>query len=353
MSGIFISYRRDDSEGVAGRLFEGLKARFGKDRVFIDVDGIEPGRDFRRVIDEHVSSCDVLLALIGKNWLHAADKDGRRRLDTPEDFVRLEIAAALRRDIAVIPVLVHGAAMPSKEDLPSDLQALAWRNAAELRHTRWDSDFAEIATTLQSHFGYVGPSQAHPPRHPSRSRWPVSAALSLAVLAITMTVVVRLDNLEVPKLSDARTSSWSGAAGVAEAGAIPAIRLDGQWKGTVTYDWGPTFDETFTLRLVGGTVAGSAGFLGHGHTILDGSYEGSSFRFVTKRVMTAGTGDRWDAVNHYAGTIEGDKIDMVLSIEDAASSHEPVSFMLSRIPDQQAAEEDSPRRSPLRHRPNR
>jgi hypothetical protein len=120
---------------------------------------------------------------------------------------------------------------------------------------------------------------------------------------------------------------------VVEAAPGPTIRLDGQWKGTVTYAWGPTVDETFTLRLVGGTVAGSAGFLGHGRPILEGSFDGSSVRFVTKRVMTAGTGDRWEAVNHYAGTIEGDKIDMVLSIEDAASSHEPVSFMLSRIVD--------------------
>src|SRR5512144_3407856 len=164
MSGIFISYRRDDSEGQAGRLFESLKAHFGQDRVFIDVDGIKPGRDFRRIIEEHVSSCNVLLALIGKNWLHAADKDGRRRLDTPEDFVRLEIAAALRRDIAVIPVLVQGAAMPSKEELPPDLHTLAWRNAAELRHTRWDADFAQLAETLQTHSGYIRPSEAGPRR---------------------------------------------------------------------------------------------------------------------------------------------------------------------------------------------
>jgi hypothetical protein len=118
-----------------------------------------------------------------------------------------------------------------------------------------------------------------------------------------------------------------------EAAAIPSIRLHGRWKGTVTYDWGPTFDETFTFRLVGGTVAGSAGFLGHGRTILEGSFDGSSLRFVTKRIMMADTGDRWEAVNHYAGTMEDDTIDMVLSIEDAASSHEPVSFMLSRVVD--------------------
>jgi hypothetical protein len=329
MSGIFISYRRDDSEGQAGRLFEGLKARYGQDRVFIDVAGIEPGRDFRRIIEEHVGSCDVLLALIGKNWLHAADKDGRRRLDIPEDFVRLEIAAALRRDIAVIPVLVQGAAMPSKEDLPPDLQALAWRNAAELRHTRWDADFAELAATLQTHSGYVGPSEARPRRRVSPWRWAVLAALPLAVLAIAIALVLRLDNVGVP-LSDARNSSSSGAAGVVEA--APVVRIDGRWKGNVTYDWGPTFDETFTLRLVGGTVTGSAGFLGQGRTILEGSLEGSSLRFVTKRIVTAGS-DQREVVNRYAGTVEADKIDMVLSIEDTASSHEPMSFMLSRVVD--------------------
>jgi hypothetical protein len=98
----------------------------------------------------------VLLALIGRNWLHAADKDGRRRLDSPEDFVRLEIAAAVGRDIVFIPCWVQGPAMPSKQELPPDLQALAWRNALELRHTRWDADFAELAVTLQSHSGQSG-----------------------------------------------------------------------------------------------------------------------------------------------------------------------------------------------------
>jgi hypothetical protein len=222
--------------------------------------------------------------------------------------------------------------MPSKEELPPDLQALAWRNAVELRHTRWDGDFSELATSLQNHFGYVGPPEARRSKRPSRWRWPVLAALPLAILAIAITAVLRLDNVGVPKPPDARSSSSSGAAGVVGVAPNAAIRLDGRWKGTVTYDWGPTFDETFTLRLLGGTVTGSAGFLGQGRTILDGSLEGSSLRFVTKRFVTTGS-DQREAVNHYAGTIEGDKIDMVLSIEDAASSHEPVSFMLSRVVD--------------------
>src|SRR5215470_9691343 len=106
MRAIFVSYRREDTEGHAGRLFGDLTERFGKDVVFMDVAGIEPGRDFRRVIEQHVASCGVLLAVIGKSWLTAADEQGRRRLDDPIDFVRLETASALKRDIPVIPVLV-------------------------------------------------------------------------------------------------------------------------------------------------------------------------------------------------------------------------------------------------------
>jgi hypothetical protein len=129
----------------------------------------------------------------------------------------------------------------------------------------------------------------------------VFAALSLAVLVVAVTVVLRHDNVGVPKPPDARSSSSSGAAGVVGVAPNAAISLDGRWKGTVTYDWGPTFDETFTLRLLGGTVTGSAGFLGQGRTILDGSLEGSSLRFVTKRFVTAGSEQR-EVVNRYKGT---------------------------------------------------
>jgi hypothetical protein len=106
---IFISYRRDDSEGEAGRLFDDLVKHFGEASVFIDVAGIEVGRDFRKAIDESVASCGVLLAVIGRSWPEAKNETGQWRLDDPSDFVRLETASALKRDIPVIPVLVHGA----------------------------------------------------------------------------------------------------------------------------------------------------------------------------------------------------------------------------------------------------
>ena len=145
---IFISYRRDDAEGHAGRLFEDLAEHFGKASVFMDVTGIEPGRDFRHVIEQQVASCGVLLAVIGKSWLTATDAEGRRRLDDPYDFVRLETEAALKRDIPVVPVLVHGAHMPRPEQLPDVLTNLAFRNSVELTHARWGSDVQLLINAL-------------------------------------------------------------------------------------------------------------------------------------------------------------------------------------------------------------
>jgi hypothetical protein len=164
---IFIRYRREDAEGQAGRLFKDLVGHFGEQAVFMDVAGIEPGRDFRKAIDEHVGSCGVLLAIIGKDWLEAVNADGARRLDDPGDFVRLETSSALKRDIPVVPVLVHGAQMPRPEQLPDDIKDLAYRNAIELTHARWDSDLTVLIKALGR---YVTPADA------TRQAAPQSAA---------------------------------------------------------------------------------------------------------------------------------------------------------------------------------
>ena len=115
MGAIFLSYRRDDAEGQAGRLYDDLVAVFDPDGVFMDVAAVQPGRDFRKAIEQSLTSCGVFLALIGKNWLTAKDESGRRRLHDPADFVLIEIAAALKRDIPVVPVLVQGAKVPKAE----------------------------------------------------------------------------------------------------------------------------------------------------------------------------------------------------------------------------------------------
>src|SRR5579862_959179 len=116
--GIFVSYRRQESSHLAGRLYDRLADRFGEDQMFMDVDTIEPGVDFAEEIFRAVASCKVLLAIIGPSWLTATDANGRRRLDDPDDIVRLEIEAALGRSVRVIPILIEGAVMPTRQDLP-------------------------------------------------------------------------------------------------------------------------------------------------------------------------------------------------------------------------------------------
>jgi hypothetical protein len=150
MAGIFINYRRDDAPGVAGRLFDHLAARFAKDNLFMDVDAMKPGIDFAKQLDTQVSQCRVLLAVIGPHWLDAKDKTGARRLDNDKDYVRIELASALKRDIAVIPVLVDGATMPAEESLSEDLKPLAFRHALELRHSRFSADADAIVHALES-----------------------------------------------------------------------------------------------------------------------------------------------------------------------------------------------------------
>jgi len=149
MSGIFISYRRDDSGSMARRLYELLCARFGPASVFIDVETIEAGSDFAEVIDAKVGFCDGFVAVIGKTWMTAVDAAGRRRLDDPKDWVRLEIASALARGVKVIPVLVDGAPMPSARDLPEPLAALARHQALELRTTRLEQDAERLGAALE------------------------------------------------------------------------------------------------------------------------------------------------------------------------------------------------------------
>jgi hypothetical protein len=148
MGTVFISYRREDTQGEARALFQDLAARLGKESVFMDVDSIAMGRDFREALQERLASCDAMLALMGREWVDCKDESGRRRLDNAGDFVRLEVAAALKRNIPVTPLLLQGAHMPAVEQLPDDLKDLAYRQGFELSHNRWDSDVQELLRRL-------------------------------------------------------------------------------------------------------------------------------------------------------------------------------------------------------------
>jgi TIR domain len=137
---IFINYRRDDSTATAGRLHDRLAQSFGRKNLFMDVDHIPPGVDFVNHLNSQVAACDVFIAVIGPNWLDVRNEKGDRRLHDPDDFVVIEIAAALARDIRVIPVLVDGARMPKGGDLPESLKQLVRRQAIDLRHAHFGRD---------------------------------------------------------------------------------------------------------------------------------------------------------------------------------------------------------------------
>ena len=145
---VFVSYRRQDTSHLAGRLYDRLADRFGPTHVFMDVDSIEPGSDFYEVIDRAVSSSDVVVALIGPGWSTAVDDRGRRRLDSPGDLVRSEIAAALRHRVRLIPVLVDGAQMPEDDELPAELHLLSRRHAVRLDHPTFRSDIETLINAI-------------------------------------------------------------------------------------------------------------------------------------------------------------------------------------------------------------
>jgi hypothetical protein len=186
MTSVFISYRRSDCPGHAGRLYDRIVDRVGSDRVFMDIDAIPPGVDFTEHIERAIDSCAIVLALIGNDWLGGGDRGGRR-LEHPDDFVRFEIAAALRRPgLRVIPVLVEGAEMPVAANLPADIQMLARRNAFELRDAHWRHDvdrlLKEVTLACDSH------SPADPVDDGQRWR-PLNTAV-IAAAAITLIAVI-------------------------------------------------------------------------------------------------------------------------------------------------------------------
>jgi TIR domain len=186
---IFISYRREDSRGYAGRLQGDLSRRYTNEAVFRDIE-IPPGVDFAEHINGLIDHCNVVLVMIGNGWLNARDSEGARRLDKDGDWVRLEIERALARsDVEVIPVLVDGARLPPREELPPSLAGLRRLNAFELSDRRWDYDVNELGRYLDA--ALRGTSAMHPtevappppPAQPDRTNLAVMAAAAVALLS--------------------------------------------------------------------------------------------------------------------------------------------------------------------------
>ena len=209
MAGIFISYRRADSDGWAGRLRDALRSRFG-DIVFQDVDNIPDGEIFSDVIDRALEKCDVALVIIGPNWASAVDEEGRRRLDLENDWVRTETSRVLNRKIRVIPVLVGGARMPRPEDLPPDLRSLTHRQAREIRSTTWDSDVSFLAAHIRQIVG-------HPGRH---KMWFVAVPSLVVLLGVGVFAGKHYLQSSTPPIDENRSAS-SSAPGAPTATPAP------------------------------------------------------------------------------------------------------------------------------------
>ncbi|MGI9021796.1 MAG: tetratricopeptide repeat protein [Acidimicrobiales bacterium] len=184
---IFISYRRDDTSGHTGWLYDSLRDHFGAPRLFRDIDAIAPGANFVDAIQESVLGCGALLAIIGREWPDCTNPDGGRRLDDPEDFVRLEIASALEHGVAIIPVLVEGAHMPSSRDLPEPLTELAQLNALEISDSRFDYDVGRLIERLDALVGAppTAPQGWRPRLRRAMTPW---RAIALAILVAAAVV---------------------------------------------------------------------------------------------------------------------------------------------------------------------
>jgi beta-lactam-binding protein with PASTA domain len=263
LAGIFISYRRDDSAGYSGRLFADLKQRFGQDQIFIDVVGIALGRDFRKVIDQKVSGCDVLLVVIGRNWAGASAPGEASRLQDPKDLVRIEVVSALKRDIPVVPVLVDGATIPRHDQLPADLEPLAWRNAIELRHERWDDDVGELMDALDQIVAKAPNRQVAPRDESPNWRRPlgIAAVLALALaggLALFWSLQNRVWPTPTPTLTPTAqpvtpeapaSPAVPDVVGLSEAAAHEALASAGLTAGEVTRRADPRSSGTVLEQL--------------------------------------------------------------------------------------------------------
>lgn len=273
---IFVSYRRDDAAGHAGRLVDRLTARFGADGVFMDVQDIAPGDKFAASIDDTIARCDCLVAVIGPRWVDLMQQRAQR----PEDFVRHEIAAALRRDITVVPVLVGGAAMPSRQVLPADLAALSQRNAVEIRDDRFEDDVTRLGDALAKRSTVTSGSGR---RLGARSY----VALSVLLVAIAVAAFYGMRPAEVD--------------------------LDGAWIAEMQKPGQRPYRIRLTLVHTGERISGLVQYPTGDGPIHDGVLSGTQLSFSTSHVPQFASSP---AVIRYEGEVTDDGIRLT-SVDEA------------------------------------
>ena len=323
MSGIFISYRRDDSAPYAGRLCDRLGAVFGAEQVFMDVDDIPPGADFSAHIRAKIGGCDALLAVIGKQWLTARNAEDQLRLSDPDDLVSREIALALQRRVVVIPVLVEGAGMPKAAELRSDLKPLAQRNGVTLSDENFHADVAklikalEVLPGLRKQVSRTKDDWKSHMRQRLRRRlvWKIPLIIVLVGFAVWWQWRQQATNSSAPKVTMGNSSI--------------AAKLTGRWRGTVTYPWGAKYQEEFFFTPEGNTLFGTASFIGIKRGIEEGRIAGEIITFKVRFEETS-SGSTRIGTNRYEGQLEGDM--PLLKFFDEAGSP-PVEIKLTRVSD--------------------
>ena len=280
MPGIFINYRREDTAAYAGRIYDRLSAHFGTQSVFMDVDAITPGMDFETLIENKLQSSAVMIVLIGEEWLKALDSSGSVRLDNQADFVRREIAAALSRNILVIPVLVEGAIMPRPQDLPDPLKPLLRRQALQISDSRFHKDIGDLISLLDSVNSTAkesNPAASMIPAFIEKIKHPKLYSVRFAVVALVVSIVVAVLLLQqwYP-----RTSNISGDW-IAE---VPKIQEDGK-----------AYAIRFTFFTAGDALRGTVSrdtrfrsiFFGYG-PIQEGKIDGDNIFFKVKNMLDKG-----------------------------------------------------------------
>jgi hypothetical protein len=323
MSGIFISYRREDSAPYAGRLHDWLSARFGANRVFMDVDDIAPGADFAAQIKAKIASCDALIAIIGKAWLAARRSDGRLRLNDPADIVALELASALRRGILVIPVLVGGAVMPKPEELSEELRELARKNAVTLHDHDFQRDADVVIKALQE-LPALRKNRETPEQAAFRQRrerllkrlwWKAPVIFVLVSFAVWW---------QWRQEEAAKVASQAVTPGMSKV----AQSVSGAWQGEVAYSWGAKYTEQFFFQPEGSRLYGTASFLGHKRGIEDGRIDGEGFSFSVRyeEVLDNVAAGR---INRYRGKVAGSEIQFRMHDDKGGV---PVEFVMRKHP---------------------
>ena len=202
---IFLSYRREDTSGHAGRLYDLLVRRYGAEQIFMDIDAIPVGSAFGEEIHRAVASCDVFIALIGPRWAQVTGPDGGRRLDDADDYLRQEVESALASDVRVVPVCVQGADLPSADVLPPSLAPLVERQGTKLGDASWHDDVERLVRRLEG-------------RPPPRRTRTLLVAAAVGVLALVgVAVALALQDNDEPSLSEPEQRLVSSITGAAPA----------------------------------------------------------------------------------------------------------------------------------------